>query len=145
MLFAVYDAGSRRLTVSNAGTPYPLLLRDGVVQSIRIAGIPLGLFPDTKYEEITLDLVAGDAVIFASDGILESTNADLEEFGDDRLAAALTQVDSQQTAADVANGILAATDEYSGAGSAPSDDRTLVVLRVNDHASQDFSKLPIIY
>jgi serine phosphatase RsbU (regulator of sigma subunit) len=69
----------------------------------------------------------------------------LEEFGDDRLAAALTQVDSQQTAADVANGILAATDEYSGAGSAPSDDRTLVVLRVNDHASQDFSKLPIIY
>jgi len=145
MLFAVYDAGSRRLTVSNAGTPYPLLLRDGVVQSIRIAGIPLGLFPDTKYEEITLDLVAGDAVIFASDGILESTNADLEEFGDDRLAAALTQVDSQQTAADVANGILAATDEYSGAGSAPSDDRTLVVLRVDDHASQDFSKLPIIY
>jgi sigma-B regulation protein RsbU (phosphoserine phosphatase) len=145
MLFAVYDAGSRRLTISNAGTPYPLLLRDGAVQSIRIAGIPLGLFPDTKYEEISLDLVAGDTVIFASDGILESTNAELEEFGADRLWAALLQIDSQESATDIANRVLAATDQYSGAGTAPSDDRTLVVLRVTDHNSQDFSKLPIIY
>ena len=41
--------------------------------------------------------------------------------------------------------ILAATDVYSGAGVAASDDRTLLVLRVTDHESSDFSKLPIIY
>jgi phosphoserine phosphatase RsbU/P len=145
MLFAVYDAGDRRLTISNAGTPYPLLLRDGAVQSLRIAGIPLGLFPDTKYDSISVDLLPGDTVIFASDGILESTNAELEEFGNDRLSATLTQVDSQQSATEIANNILTATDKYSGAGLAPSDDRTLVVLRVNEHSSRDFSKLPVIY
>jgi sigma-B regulation protein RsbU (phosphoserine phosphatase) len=144
-LFSVYDAGTRKLTLSNAGGPYPLLVRDGVVQSIRIAGIPLGLFPDTQYDEMTIDLVPGDVVLFASDGILESANAQEEEFGPDRLSAVLSSVSPEQSAEEIAAAILAATDDYSGAGVAPSDDRTLVVLRVTDHESSDFSKLPIIY
>jgi sigma-B regulation protein RsbU (phosphoserine phosphatase) len=144
-LFSVYDAGTRRLTVSNAGGPYPLLVRDGVVQSIRIAGIPLGLFPDTQYDEITLDLVPGDTVLFASDGILESENASEEEFGPDRLCSVLSSVSPQHSASEIAANILAATDDHSGAGVAPYDDRTLLVLRVTDHSSSYFSKLPIIY
>lgn len=144
-LFSVYDASTRRLTISNGGGPYPLLVRDGVVQSVRIAGIPLGLFPDTQYDEITLDLVPGDTVLFASDGILESFNADLEEFGADRLIDVLARVTPEQSAEAIAADILAATDDYSGAGVIPSDDRTLLVLRVTDHDSSDFSKLPIIY
>jgi sigma-B regulation protein RsbU (phosphoserine phosphatase) len=144
-LFSVYDAGTRRLTISNAGGPYPLLVRDGVVQSIRVAGIPLGLFPDTQYDEVTVDLVPGDTVLFASDGILESANAAQEEFGSGRLNAVLSAVSPEQSAEDIAAAILAATDTYSGAGVAPFDDRTLLVLRVTDHSSSDFSKLPIIY
>jgi sigma-B regulation protein RsbU (phosphoserine phosphatase) len=144
-LFSVYDASTRRLTISNGGGPYPLLVRDGAVQSVRIAGIPLGLFPDTQYDEITLELVPGDTVLFASDGILESFNADLEEFGADRLTDVLARVTPQQSAEAIAADILAATDDYSGAGVIPSDDRTLLVLRVTDHDSSDFSKLPIIY
>jgi sigma-B regulation protein RsbU (phosphoserine phosphatase) len=144
-LFSVYDASNRRLTISNGGGPYPLLVRDGAVQSVRIAGIPLGLFPDTQYDEITLELVPGDSVLFASDGILESFNADLEEFGADRLTDVLARVTPEQSAESIAADILAATDDYSGAGVTPSDDRTLLVLRVTDHDSSDFSKLPIIY
>lgn len=144
-LFSVYDAGTRQLTLSNAGGPYPLLVRDGVVQSIRISGVPLGLFPDTQYDEITVDLVPGDTVLFASDGILESTNAELEEFGPDRLCSVLGGVSPQQSASDIAADILAATDTHSGHGVAPFDDRTLLVLRVTDPSSSDFSKLPIIY
>jgi sigma-B regulation protein RsbU (phosphoserine phosphatase) len=144
-IFSVYDASTRRLTMSNGGGPYPLLVRDGAVQSVRIAGIPLGLFPDTQYDEITLDLVPGDTLLFASDGILESFNAELEEFGANRLSEVLSNVSPEQSAEDIAASILAATDDYSGAGVTPSDDRTLLVLRVTDHDSSDFSKLPIIY
>src|SRR6202158_2466745 len=144
-LFSVYDAGTRRLTLSNAGGPYPLLVRDGVVQSIRVAGIPLGLLADTQYDEITLDLVPGDTVLFASDGILESANPAEEEFGADRLSSVLGSVSPQQSAVEIAAAILAATDEYSGAGIAAYDDRTLVVLRVTEHSSSDFSQLTIIY
>lgn len=144
-VFSVYDARTRRLTLANSGGPYPILVRDGIVQSIRVGGIPLGLYPDTEYEEITLDLQPGDTVLFASDGILESENAQQEEFGFDRLSAVLASVSPKHSASDIADKIMAATNHHSGEGVAPGDDRTLLVLRVTDHSSSDFSKLPIIY
>jgi phosphoserine phosphatase RsbU/P len=144
-VFSIYDAGTRRLTIANAGAPYPLLVRDGTVQPIRLAGIPLGLFADTQYEEATLDLQPGDAVLFASDGILEAENAEREEFGSERLAAVLSSTSVTNTASEIAESILDATDEFSGPGVTAHDDRTLLVLRVTDHTSTDFSKLPIIY
>jgi len=133
------------LTISNAGAPYPILVRDGVVQSIRIAGIPLGLYPDTEYEETTLELQPGDAILFASDGILEAENSDLEEFGVDRLSAVLASMTPMDSASDIADKIVTATDQHVGPGLHARDDRTLLVLRVTDHTSSDFSKLPIIY
>jgi len=145
MLFAVYDAASRRLTLSNAGAPYPLLLRDGHVLSVRLEGVPLGLLPGTQYDESSIDLLPGDVAVFASDGILESQNAAEEEFGLQRLSAVLSAISPQDSARAIAERILAETDDHSGAGTAPHDDRTLVVLRVTDETGSDFSKLPIIY
>lgn len=145
MAFAVYDAGERRLTLANAGAPYPILARDGEVQQIRAAGVPLGLFPDTDYDEVTIDLRPGDMVLFASDGILESENAEQQEFGFARLKSILKKVSPRQSASEISDLILDATDQYSGGGFTPADDRTLLVLRLTDHTSTDFSKLPIIY
>jgi sigma-B regulation protein RsbU (phosphoserine phosphatase) len=145
MLFAVYDAPSRKLTLANAGGPYPLLVRSGQVQAIRLEGVPLGLIHDTQYDETTVDLEPGDVVLFASDGILESANAAQEEFGPERLTTLLSTISPGDSARAIAGQILAATDGHSGAGIAPHDDRTLVVLRVTDDSSSDFSKLPIIY
>jgi len=145
MLFAVYDAPTRRLTLSNAGGPYPLLVRDGVVQPIRLEGVPLGLLPGTDYDEMTIDLQPGDVALFASDGILESENADKEEFGPERLADILAGLSPEDSAGTIADHILRATDLHGGVGNPPHDDRTLLVLRVTDESASDFSKLPIIY
>src|SRR5882762_2170029 len=145
MLFATYDAPSRSLTLANAGGPYPLLVRGGCVQPIRLEGVPLGLIPNSEYDETTVELTPGDVVLFASDGILESENSVQEEFGPKRLFALLSGLSQGDSAQEIAEQILAATDGHSGAGTAPHDDRTLVVLRVTDDSSADFSKLPIIY
>src|SRR5258707_7085703 len=145
MLFAIYDASTRKLTLANAGGPYPLLVRNGHVQAIRLEGVPLGLIPDTQYDETTIDLEPGDVVVFASDGILESENHSLEEFGPDRLKRILSAISQRDSAREITEQIMAATDGHNGAGIAPHDDRTLVVLRVTDDKSSDFSKLPIIY
>jgi phosphoserine phosphatase RsbU/P len=145
LVFGVYDAGSRRLTFANAGAPYPLLVRDGQVRQLRVAGVPLGLFPEMSYDESGVELQPGDTLLFASDGIVESENHNQEEFGPERLAAVLQSLTPKHSAADIANLVLSATDEFSGGGFAPHDDRTLLVLRVTDHTSTDFSKLPIIY
>ena len=145
MLFAVYDAASRQLTLANAGGPYPLLVRDGQAQEIRVEGVPLGLFPLSDYEETTIELRPSDVVLFASDGILESTDSRLEEFGSDRLRALLAEHVPLATAVELSEKIIAATDDHSGIGATPHDDRTLLVLRVTGEGSADYSKLPVIY
>ena len=145
MLFAVYDAATSRLTLANAGGPYPLLVRGGTAQEIRIEGVPLGLFPQNEYEEATLDLKPGDVVLFASDGILESENAAQEEFGSQRLHALLADAGQAASANELSERIIAATDDHSGPGTNPHDDRTLLVLRVTGEGAADFTKLPVIY
>jgi len=145
MLFAVYDAAAHRLTLANAGGPYPLLVRSGRAQEVRVEGVPLGLFPDSAYEESAIALETGDVVLFASDGILESENAREEEFGSARLHALLADAAPRISSNELLEKIIAATDDHSGPGSNPHDDRTLLVLRVTGEAAADYSKLPVIY
>jgi phosphoserine phosphatase RsbU/P len=145
MQFAIYDAALRELNVANAGGTLPLLVRNGVVTEINVTGMPLGLLPEAEFEEQTLTLTPGDVVVFASDGIHESMNKDLEEFGSERLKALLATVVPEDPGYTVAQRIVKATDEHAGIGRPPHDDRTLLVLRVTEDSESDFSKLPIIY
>jgi sigma-B regulation protein RsbU (phosphoserine phosphatase) len=146
MLFAVYDAGTRHLTMASAGGPYPLLVRDSKVREIRVQGVPLGLLPDSSYESVSLELEPGDYVLFASDGILESLDAHQEEFGAERLSALLSSLQSGASAHQVATDVLAATDLHAGPGVRPHDDRTLLVLRIQaSSATADWTKMPVIY
>src|SRR6202022_2636251 len=145
LLFGIYDAPARRLTLANGGEPYPLLVRNGVTTEINVAGVPLGLFAETEYEEVIVDLLPGDVVVCASDGILESEDSEREELGAEALPPLLAGVSADETSLSIANRILAATDDYSGAESTPHDDRTLILLRVTDESTADLYKLPIIY
>ena len=147
MTFAIYDAHSRLLTIANAGAPRPLLIRDGTAEIVRVEGVPLGLFPEAEYEEVSLQLRPGDVVILASDGIHEAENADKEEFGVQRLAAVVSRLDPDGSAGKIAERILSATDEHSCGQCELHDDRTVLVLRITDEpaASSDWSKVPVIY
>jgi sigma-B regulation protein RsbU (phosphoserine phosphatase) len=143
--FAVYDAASKELTVANAGGTFPLLVRNGVATEVQVSGMPLGLLPEAEYEELTVALLPGDIVVFASDGIHESTNVDLEEYGVERLKKLLSEVAVQDPGYTIAQRIVKATDEHAGIGRPPHDDRTLLILRFTEDLEADFGKLPIIY
>ena len=145
MALAVYDAHSRILTLANAGSPRPLLIRDGVTEVVRVEGIPLGLFPEAQYEEVSLLLRPGDIVILASDGIHEAENTEKEQFGVERLAAAVFDLARDTSAATIAGQILRVTDEHSAGECEFQDDRTILVLRITDEpvAGDDWSKIHI--
>ena len=145
MLFALYDANARQLTFASAGAPHPILVRDGKVEELVIEGVPLGLLPEIDYEVMTLDLLPGDLLVFASDGIVESENPKHEEFGNERLFSLLSTLRENASVEDVSGAILLATDEFSGSAP-PHDDRTLLVLRVAEEVSPaDYSSMPVIY
>lgn len=145
MQFAIYDAALRELNVANAGGTLPILIRDGKIEEIRITGMPLGLLPEADFDEVRLALQLGDIVVFASDGIHEAMNKDQEEFGIARLKSVLATVLPSDPGYTVAQRIVKATDDHTGPGRAPHDDRTLMILRVTEDSEADFSKLPIIY
>ncbi len=84
----VFDPDTRLFEYENAGHPHPLLLRGEEADPITGGGMVLGLFPEAVYESRLLQLVSGDRIILATDGILEAADQHGEEFGEQRLARA---------------------------------------------------------
>ena len=126
--FGIFDTARKTLTVANAGFPRARLVRRGRAEEIKVDGVPLGLLPESKYEETTVALQPGDYVVYCSDGIQECMVRKEEDFGDGRLGAMLAEL-SGGPAAQMAQRILRATDSYVRGGFSP-DDRTVVVIRV---------------
>jgi sigma-B regulation protein RsbU (phosphoserine phosphatase) len=128
LCFATWNRQRRRLRVANAGQEQPLLYHGGRCEKIPLTGFPLGIFEEATYDERTVILDPGDIVVFYSDGIGDAQNRAGEFFGTARVAKMV--VENPGLPADgLADRILVETDHFSG-GQHPSDDRTLVVLKV---------------
>ncbi len=129
--FAIYDHRRRTLEVANAGLPYPLLLRGDEIREIEAAGVPVGAMARANYRHVELQLEAGDVVIFTTDGIDECLDPDARPFGHQRVRRAVESL-AGGSARQIADGLLAATERHLYGQCEPSDDRTVVVLRVGD-------------
>ena len=96
-------------------------------------GLGLGIVSDRLFRRgvklSQLQLTAGDALVFYSDGVTEAMNSDREQFGEERLMAAVREADGLD-AGGVRERIVHRVHEFL-AGIAPQDDMTIVVLRVN--------------
>lgn len=118
--------GGGRIELANAGHLQPLLLgRDGV-EALPAQGLPIGLFCDTTYHSLEVELGPGDTLLLYTDGLAEATNGAGEEYGTERVEAlAATQVGAS------AGALVAACLEDLRAfqGGAPQgDDLTLLAL-----------------
>lgn len=124
-----FDMAARSVTVSNAGHPSPLLLRDGRLVELGANGILLGRFADATYEQRSCSLQSGDRIVAYTDGLIEARDARDELFGDERLHDALraTRALSPREAADR---ILDGVEAWGGPASADADDLTILVIDV---------------
>jgi serine phosphatase RsbU (regulator of sigma subunit) len=96
---ATLDVPSGQMRIVNAGHPQPLLARRGSVTGLDLyADFPLGLFPGVDYREQTVALEPGDRVLLVSDGVIEATSPDGEEFGDERLKELVAGTRAQRPA-----------------------------------------------
>jgi sigma-B regulation protein RsbU (phosphoserine phosphatase) len=128
LTYAVFDPAPGQLTLANSGLPYAIRIHEAECSFIDMAGIPLGLFPDSKYQERTIDMAEGDLVVLYTDGIVEMESPSHEEFGLKRLAAVV--LGHRESTPD---GIIAAIQEALGehaAGAAAHDDQTILVMKV---------------
>jgi phosphoserine phosphatase RsbU/P len=129
MCFATWQRGRQKLRIANAGQSQPLLYKDGRCEKLDLSGFPLGLYNDASYDEIGFTLVSGDILVFHSDGLAESMNADGQFFGTDKLREVI-EANHSRTANEIADRLLEEVELFTGR--APlADDRTLVVAKVN--------------
>jgi phosphoserine phosphatase RsbU/P len=115
------------LTYSNAGHNPPILVTANGVRRLETGGVVLGLFGGAVFEEETVALQPGDAIVLFSDGVTEAFNAAGEDFGDERLLAGIDAHRGKPPRA-LLEALLGEVRAFCG--DAPqSDDITMVVVR----------------
>jgi serine phosphatase RsbU (regulator of sigma subunit) len=121
----VIDLSTYKTTWVTAGH-IPPLLRDASGKVTRIgeasSGIPLGVF-DRAYQEVSLPLRPGDAIVLCTDGVTETKNAANDLYSIDRLATLLKTAPAEIEPMGVA--VLADVRRFA-VGRPPHDDLTLV-------------------
>ena len=135
VFYGVFDRTTRTLRYVNAGHTTPVTLRrDGSVDWLEKGGAPVGMFPDSRYEEGMVHLDPGDVVIAFSDGVVEAENRAGEEWGVQRLLEAASAWAERRggDAEDLVRLIFNSMDDFSMG--CQRDDATLAVLRVADDA-----------
>ena len=83
--YALFDPTTGQMRIVSAGMPGPLLLRGNSCSTLKVAGIPPGLFPQVEYDEVKIQLQAGDSLLFFTDGLTDARSVDDEEFDEARL------------------------------------------------------------
>jgi serine phosphatase RsbU (regulator of sigma subunit) len=92
LFFAEYDDKAARLRYANCGHLPPLLVRcDGAIEKLDSTCTVLGLFEEWDCSIAESRLFPGDTLVLYTDGITESFNPAGEEFGEQRLIAALVR------------------------------------------------------
>ena len=92
MVYGHIDTRDRRVAITQAGHPPPILLqKEADATLIGTGGYPVGMLPDLDYEKHEFTLNQGDRLILYSDGITECTNNHQAEFSVERLIGVLEE------------------------------------------------------
>ena len=136
MFLARLDPVTGIVNYCSAGHPPAFLLRaSGELEKLSEGGLLLGVVPDASYVSRSFELRDGDALMFYSDGIIESRNSEEEEFGYARLEQQLRRAqtgsaDTTSSADRMLFSVLGAVQDFAATRSL-IDDMSLVIVRRN--------------
>lgn len=128
LFYGCLDARAHRFSFANAGHNRPLWARAGTsVTVLEHGGLVLGAMEDQPYSEGTVDLASGDWLLIYSDGLIESMNAQNEQFGVESVKDIL-RAHHDDTASHLIDRLIAAV-RLHGMGQPQTDDLTVVAVR----------------
>jgi len=125
---ARFDLDTGRLTYSGAGHPAPLLIRRNaaLVEALDSPNMLIGVAENCLRDEPerSVEVAPGDRILFYSDGVTETLNADGKILGLQRLSAVLADA-PPGSVFDLAEAVLEQVHLYRAGP--PLDDMTLIV------------------
>lgn len=123
------DPKSGEALLSNAGHPYPLLVREGRCTELPAPGLPLGQGPERTYADVSLTLAPGGILVLASDGLFEGPDRFDAPYGYERPRAVLEGIGLWRRPAEaIVEALFADWRRHVGEGP-PSDDTTVLVVK----------------
>jgi len=129
LFLGILDTSTHTLLYSSGGHEHPFLMRsDGNHLRLQAGGVPLGMIDGMEYQEESVDLKTGDCLFIFSDGVTDNVNAELELYGEDRMASVLSDAYAANNKPDfLIEKIFDASIGHSG-NAQLFDDMTAVVL-----------------
>ncbi|NOT32878.1 MAG: SpoIIE family protein phosphatase [Candidatus Eisenbacteria bacterium] len=119
-----------RITFSNAGHNYPVLLRQGGQhETLERGGTVLGILEGVRFDEGTMVLESGDRLLLYTDGITEAAGPDHDMYGEERLYDLLRSLPAELSAREITERVLGDVRRHLN-GHEALDDMTLMALRV---------------
>jgi sigma-B regulation protein RsbU (phosphoserine phosphatase) len=129
VFYGILDPVVGTFMYSNAGHAPPYLLSaqsGGAIQTLRRTGLPLGILEEVTWEQRTVQIASGDALVLYSDGVTDAEDGKGMFFGHDRLLEILG-ANRGRSALDVQDALMAEVHRF--VGDAPQfDDLTLMVV-----------------
>ena len=127
--YAILDLASGEMTFASAGhnPPFWYQASTGRIEALRADGIVLAVLDDISLEQKTVNIESGDVLAFYTDGVTESMDGDWQEFGEERLLAAMSGK-AQENASTILHTIVDAVNDFSKDVD-QSDDFTLFVVK----------------
>jgi sigma-B regulation protein RsbU (phosphoserine phosphatase) len=129
-LYALFDPSSGVLTFSNAGLPHPILVSKSGYSMLGAGGLPSGLFPGATYDTYRVELSAGDAVLFATDGLHEIRDDLNNDFSWEKLGQAWGRCRCK-SAEESLDFLFEEAVKFTAGSKLPHDDITAVALKVS--------------
>ncbi len=130
-IYGIINSKTGKLKFARAGHPPLLFFNDGNIKRLIPGGIGLGLDTGKKFsdsiKEMEIQLNNNDIITLFTDGINESQNENLEEFGFGRLEKILKE-NSEKNVDEISNEIMQAVTVFSR-NKPQHDDITLVILK----------------
>lgn len=128
----------------NAGHNSCLLTRasGNTIELLQSTGLPFGMMPGARYEELSFRLQAGDILTLYSDGVSEAYDEQEQEWGETKLQDCLRDGMSE-SAENIVRKVFEEIDSF--AGTAPQhDDITLLVFKKSERASNNTDEPAVI-
>lgn len=131
LFYGVLNAEDGMFTYVNAGHNTAILVRDGEVRRLEPGGPPVGILPNLIAGEERLKLEPGDAVMIFTDGYPDAPGADDKLFGEDRVLEILRTAGTL-SAVEIIARLNAVVETFSNDSADSGDDRTMVVVKVEE-------------
>lgn len=136
MVFAVIDRRTGRLDLVQAGHPHPLLLQaDGRVRKLGHGGLPIGLIPEARFDQLSVQVEPGDRLVLCSDGFTECPLPGGSDFGEDGLIQSL-RASSHLSGADLLEAMVWDLTRAAATDSFPDDVSGIVLDLLPQEAGQ---------